>query len=81
MVNQNSLHYDNISKSLTQNYTQKDSDGIEKTVSIIETFLKNGINSFYLIPPIYKKGERDYKLANSVIAKIKNNWLNKIQYI
>ena len=55
--------------------------GIEKTVSIIETFLKNGINSFYLIPPIYKKGERDYKLANSVIAKIKNNWLNKIQYI
>jgi len=73
MVNQNSLHYDNISKSLTQDYTQKDSDGIEKTVSIIETFLKNGINSFYLIPPIYKKGERDYKLANSVIAKIKNN--------
>ena len=73
MVNQYSLHYDNISKSLIESYTPKDSDGTKNTITIIESFLKNGINSFYLIPPIYKNGKRDYKLANLVIEKIKNN--------
>ena len=73
MVNQYSIHYDNISKSLIENYTPKDSDGTKKTLNIIESFLKKGINSFYLIPPIYKSGKRDYKLANLVIKKNKNN--------
>ena len=73
MTNQYSVHYDNISKSLIENYVPKNSDGTENTLKIINSFIKKGINSFYLIPPIYKNGERDYKLAKLVIKKIKNN--------
>ncbi|MBN18713.1 MAG: hypothetical protein CL758_04460 [Chloroflexi bacterium] len=73
MINKDSLYYDNISKSLSEKYNPKDSDGTIHTLKIIESFLEKGINSFYLIPPIYKNGLRDYKLANFVIDKIKNN--------
>ena len=42
----------------------------EITISLIERYLKKGINTFYLIPTIFRGGRRDYLSAQAVIEEV-----------
>ena len=49
----------------------KGNSGLDLSLSSIEEFQRIGIKSFYLIPPFYKGGRRNYEVAQSLIEEVR----------
>ena len=43
----------------------------EITIDLIERYLEKGIDTFYLIPTIFRGGRRDYLSAQAVIEEVR----------
>ena len=53
-------------KSITKGHS-----GLDLSLDSIEQFQRIGIRSFYLIPPFYKGGRRNYEVAQSLIEEVR----------
>ena len=57
---------EDLLKSITKGHS-----GLDLSLDSIEQFQRIGIRSFYLIPPFYKGGRRNYEVAQSLMEEIR----------
>lgn len=70
MVTRNSTSLVSVPGSMKQDLING-SDPVNITIHMMEKYIRNGFENFYLIPPILEGGRRDYELAQAVIEILK----------
>ena len=67
MLMNGSKSFTNIPSAIKQDLLNGRSS-VDVTLNIIKQYNSYGIHSFYLLPPFFKNGQRDYALAQKVIS-------------
>ena len=66
MVMRNSVSLVTVPESVKRDI-EKGAGPVDIVVDMIDNYQRNGFQNFYLIPPIFEGGRRDYELAQAVI--------------
>jgi hypothetical protein len=69
MVEKDTFSFANVPRWVHQNLEEGGSS-YEITIDLVKRYLELGIDTFYLVPTIYKGGRRDYLSAQAVIEDI-----------
>ena len=69
IMSKGSISFANVPDHITKELDLGNS-GYEIALEMIHRYLDIGINHFYLVPPIFRGGRRDYESAQAVIEDL-----------